>query len=172
MTKQSIWAVVAGVLVSIVVTTLVDLVLHLAHVFPPINEPISDALALLATSYRIVISVGVAHGPVGAEQAPPARFNSRIPRRRPRACGCHRNLEQGARTSLVPDCTRRVGGAAMLGGREDLRSAVAAPPNKRLKLTGAYRLNGIGVLCPSGHGLFVQHPCAGRRVARSLSAIR
>jgi len=57
MTKQSIWAVVAGVLVSIVVTTLVDLVLHLAHVFPPINEPINDALALLATSYRIVISV-------------------------------------------------------------------------------------------------------------------
>ena len=57
MTKQSIWAVVAGVLVSIVVTTLVDLVLHLAHVFPPIKEPINDALALLATSYRIVISV-------------------------------------------------------------------------------------------------------------------
>ncbi len=46
------------------------------------------------------------------------------------------------------------------------------PPNKRLKLTGVYRSKGSGVLCPSGHGLFVQHPCAGRRVARSLSAIR
>ena len=57
MTKQSIWAVVAGAVVAIVVTTLVDVVLHVAHVFPPINEPISDALALLATSYRIVIAV-------------------------------------------------------------------------------------------------------------------
>ena len=57
MKRQSIWAVVAGVVVIIVVTTLVDTVLHLVHVFPPINEPINDSLALLATSYRIVISV-------------------------------------------------------------------------------------------------------------------
>src|SRR5947199_9926713 len=56
--KKSIWAVVAGVLVIIVVTTLVDIVLHLAHVFPPMDQPINDSLALLATSYRIVISVG------------------------------------------------------------------------------------------------------------------
>ncbi len=42
----------------IVVTTLVDVVLHVTHVFPPMNQPINDALALLATSYRIVISVG------------------------------------------------------------------------------------------------------------------
>jgi len=58
MNKQSIWAVVAGVLVIIVVTTLVDMVLHATGVFPPWNQPISDALALLATSYRLVISVG------------------------------------------------------------------------------------------------------------------
>src|SRR5439155_912680 len=135
------------------------------HVFPPINEPINDGLALLATSYRIVISVGVAHGPVGAEQAPPARFNSRIPRRRPRACGCHRNVEQGARTSLVPDCTRRVGGAAMLGGWEDLRSAVAAPPNKRLKLTGGNRLEGFRVLCP-WRGTDCRPPSSRRRASR------
>lgn len=57
MNKKSIWAVVAGVLVIIVVTTLVDIVLHMAGVFPPMNQPINDALALLATSYRIVISV-------------------------------------------------------------------------------------------------------------------
>jgi hypothetical protein len=55
--KQSIWAVVAGVLVIIVVTTLVDIVLHLAHVFPAIDQPIDNSLALLATSYRIVISI-------------------------------------------------------------------------------------------------------------------
>ena len=58
MSKRSIWAVVAGVLVIIVVTTLVDVVLHATHVFPPMGQPINDALALLATSYRIVISVG------------------------------------------------------------------------------------------------------------------
>ena len=58
MNKKSIWAVVAGVLVIIIVTTLVDIVLHTVGVFPPIEEPINDALALLATSYRIVISIG------------------------------------------------------------------------------------------------------------------
>ena len=58
MNKRSIWAVVAGVLVIIVVTTLVDIVLHAIGVFPPMDQPINDALALLATSYRIVISVG------------------------------------------------------------------------------------------------------------------
>ena len=58
MSKRSIWAVVAGVLVIIGVTTLVDIVLHAAGVFPPMEQPINDALALLATSYRIVISIG------------------------------------------------------------------------------------------------------------------
>jgi hypothetical protein len=58
MMKQSIWAVVAGVLVIIVVTTAVDIALHAAGVFPPMGQPLTDALALLATSYRIVISVG------------------------------------------------------------------------------------------------------------------
>jgi hypothetical protein len=58
MNGRSIWAVVAGVLVIIVVTTLVDIVLHATGVFPPMDQPINDALALLAISYRIVISVG------------------------------------------------------------------------------------------------------------------
>jgi len=58
MNKKSIWAVVAGVLVIIIVTTLVDIVLHIAGVFPPMDQPINDSLALLATSYRIVISIG------------------------------------------------------------------------------------------------------------------
>ena len=52
MKKKSIWAVVAGVLVIIVVTTLVDIVLHETGVFPPMDQPIDDSLALLATSYR------------------------------------------------------------------------------------------------------------------------
>jgi len=57
MNRRSIWAVVAGVLFIIVVTTLVDIVLHAIGVFPPMDRPINDALALLATFYRIVISV-------------------------------------------------------------------------------------------------------------------
>ena len=57
MNKKSIWAVVAGVLFIIVVTTLVDIALHAAGVYPPWDQPIDDGLALLATSYRIVIGV-------------------------------------------------------------------------------------------------------------------
>ncbi len=56
--RKSIWAVVAGVLVIIVVTTLVDIAMHAIGVFPPMDQPIDDALALLATSYRIVITIG------------------------------------------------------------------------------------------------------------------
>lgn len=58
MTRKSIWAVVAGVVVIIVVTTVVDILLHLAGIFPPMNQPLDDRLSVLATSYRIVISVG------------------------------------------------------------------------------------------------------------------
>ena len=58
MNLKSFWAVAAGVLVIVVVTTMVDLVLHLAKVFPPMDQPLDDRLSLLATSYRIVISIG------------------------------------------------------------------------------------------------------------------
>ena len=58
MNRKSIWAVVAGVLVIIVVTTLVDIALHAIGVFPPAKQPLSDKLAALATFYRIVISIG------------------------------------------------------------------------------------------------------------------
>jgi hypothetical protein len=58
MNKKSIWAVAAGVLFIVVASTLVDIVLHLTDVFPPMDQPIDDALALLATSYRVVISIG------------------------------------------------------------------------------------------------------------------
>jgi hypothetical protein len=49
MTRKSVWAVVAGVLFIIVVTTLVDVVLHAIGVFPPMDQPLSDSLALLTT---------------------------------------------------------------------------------------------------------------------------
>jgi hypothetical protein len=58
MNKKSVWAVVAGVLFIIIVTTLVDIALHALGVFPPMDQPLDDKLSLLATSYRIVISIG------------------------------------------------------------------------------------------------------------------
>jgi Na+/melibiose symporter-like transporter len=58
MNKKSIWAVVAGVLLIIVVTTVVDIALHALGVFPPMGKPLDDRLSVLATSYRIVISIG------------------------------------------------------------------------------------------------------------------
>ena len=57
MNKKSIWAVVAGVLVIVVVSTIVDVVLHVAGVYPPVEQPIDNALSVLATSYRVVISI-------------------------------------------------------------------------------------------------------------------
>jgi len=57
MRRRSFWALVAGVAFIIVVTTLVDIVLHMAGVYPPVGQPMNDALALLATAYRIPISI-------------------------------------------------------------------------------------------------------------------
>jgi len=58
MNRKSVWAVVAGVLFILIVTTLVDIALHALGVFPPMDQPLDDKLSLLATSYRIVISIG------------------------------------------------------------------------------------------------------------------
>ncbi len=55
--KRSILAVVAGVVFIIIVTTLVDIALHLVKVYPSVGEPLTDALAILATSYRIIIGI-------------------------------------------------------------------------------------------------------------------
>jgi hypothetical protein len=55
--RKSFWAVAAGVLFVFAVTTLADVALHLAGVFPPVGQPLDDNLALLATSYRIVIGI-------------------------------------------------------------------------------------------------------------------
>jgi hypothetical protein len=57
MNKRSVWAVFAGVLVIVIGSTLVDVVLHAAGVYPPWGEPIGNGLSALATAYRLVISV-------------------------------------------------------------------------------------------------------------------
>jgi len=56
-TGKSIWAVVAGMLFVIIITTVLDIALHLLHVFPPWDQPINDAQALLASSYRLPLSI-------------------------------------------------------------------------------------------------------------------
>ena len=60
-TSKSVLAVVAGVLVIVVVTTLMDIALHLAHVFPPMGAPLDDRLSLIALSYRIPITIAGAY---------------------------------------------------------------------------------------------------------------
>lgn len=57
MTKRSIWAVGAGLLVVLLVTTLVDFVLHAVGAFPPMKQPLSEGQSVLALSYRVVITV-------------------------------------------------------------------------------------------------------------------
>ena len=60
-TKKSIGAVVAGVVTIIVATTAVDIALHAAGVFPPMDQPLTDSLAVVASSYRLLISIGGAY---------------------------------------------------------------------------------------------------------------
>jgi len=70
---RSVGAVLAGLFTIFAVTTATDVVLHLAGVFPPMNERMSDALFLLAAAYRTVY--GIAGCYVAARLAPsrPAR---------------------------------------------------------------------------------------------------
>ena len=54
---RSIWAIVAGFLVCVVLTLLTDLAFHAAGVFPPIGQPVSDGPLVLATLYRVVFAI-------------------------------------------------------------------------------------------------------------------
>lgn len=80
MSKRSIWAVVASALFIIIVTTVIDVVLHLLGAYPPMDQPINDAQSVLGTSYRIVI--GIAGGWLTARMAP------RRPMKQALALGC------------------------------------------------------------------------------------
>ena len=65
---RSIGAVLAGLLLIIIITTATDSVMHTTGVFPLAGEPMSNALWLLATAYRIVY--GVAGSFIAARLAP------------------------------------------------------------------------------------------------------
>lgn len=66
--KRSVWAIVAAILFGVVVTTIVDIVLHLVGYYPPLGEPMDDRQSLVATAYRIVI--GIAGAWITARLAP------------------------------------------------------------------------------------------------------
>jgi hypothetical protein len=57
-TLRSVWAVLAGVLLVIVLSTAIDQVLHVLKVYPPWGETMFDPrLNLLALSYRVVVTI-------------------------------------------------------------------------------------------------------------------
>jgi len=53
---KSIWAIVAGALFAIILTTLVDVTMLFSGVYP--KRGLTDATALLATAYRAVFGMG------------------------------------------------------------------------------------------------------------------
>lgn len=57
---KSVWAVAAGVLAIVIGSTLVDIVLHVTGVYPT-DGKLDDRLALIASSYRLVISIAGAY---------------------------------------------------------------------------------------------------------------
>jgi multisubunit Na+/H+ antiporter MnhB subunit len=56
-TLRSIGAVVAGFVAVFVLSLGTDVVLHATGVFPPWEQPMSDALFLLATAYRTIYCI-------------------------------------------------------------------------------------------------------------------
>jgi hypothetical protein len=56
-TGRSVWALVAGFLVVVVLSTAADLLMHATGIFPPMGEPMSDSRFALASAYRFVFAV-------------------------------------------------------------------------------------------------------------------
>lgn len=54
---RTVWAIVAGMLVVIVLSLCTDTVLHATGIYPPWFQPMSTGLWVLATAYRIVYSI-------------------------------------------------------------------------------------------------------------------
>jgi hypothetical protein len=65
---RSTCAVLAGVVLVFILSLGTDVVLHATGIFPPWFQPMSDALFVLATVYRIVY--GIAGGYITARLAP------------------------------------------------------------------------------------------------------
>ena len=54
---RSVWAIVAGMLVVILLSLCTDTVLHATGIYQPWFQPMSTGLWVLATAYRIVYSI-------------------------------------------------------------------------------------------------------------------
>jgi hypothetical protein len=54
---RSIWALVAGFIVVVILSIGTDAVLHALHVFPALGQRMSDELFLIATIYRTVYAI-------------------------------------------------------------------------------------------------------------------
>jgi hypothetical protein len=65
---RSIAAVVVGIVATIAVTIVTDIVLHAIKLFPPLGQRVPDPLLLLATAYRTVY--GIAGSYLTARLAP------------------------------------------------------------------------------------------------------
>jgi hypothetical protein len=58
MILRRVGAVLAGFLAIVVLSSAVDAVMHAVGIFPPLGQSMPDGLFLLATAYRIIISIG------------------------------------------------------------------------------------------------------------------
>jgi hypothetical protein len=67
-TLRSVGAVLGGLVLTIVITTAVDLVFHATGVFPPHGERMGDSLFILALAYRLPFNA--AGGYLAARLAP------------------------------------------------------------------------------------------------------
>jgi hypothetical protein len=54
---RSIAAVIAGFLATFILSIATDVLLHAASVFPAWGRPMSDALFILATAYRVIYTI-------------------------------------------------------------------------------------------------------------------
>lgn len=54
---KSVWALVAGFIVVVVLSIGTDAVLHALRLFPPLGQRMSDKLFLIATIYRTVYAI-------------------------------------------------------------------------------------------------------------------
>ncbi|HTL12746.1 MAG TPA: hypothetical protein VL588_09680 [Bdellovibrionota bacterium] len=54
---KSILAVVMGVLANFLIAVPIDIGLHAAGIYPPMDQPLSDPLCALALSYRLAAAV-------------------------------------------------------------------------------------------------------------------
>src|SRR5262245_19003518 len=67
-TLRSVGAVLGGLAATFVATTVIDIALHAAGVFPALGVRMADALFVLAFAYRIVLNTG--GGYIAARLAP------------------------------------------------------------------------------------------------------